>query len=290
LQAAINDANAGNTIRVHGTFVGIFTIGQSLTLKGDDTAVLDGNQLGTVVTTGTSDSSVITLINLTIINGNAYNGGGIYNNAAILTLKNLRVIQNTATNFGGGIYNDGFLTIYHSSISDNTATVDGGGLINFSGTGLTIIGSEFNGNSAGGNGAGINTQSGVSTPSIIAETKISNNSTPSGNGGGVYADDHILSLYDVFISYNEALYGGGVYATGNTTNIESSSVHENYAYAQGGGGYIDFGLLNIVLSEVTHNAAEDDGGGILLTSPSSEYLQLAVSEVEHNSPNNIGFD
>ena len=61
LQAAIDAAGSGETLRLKGTFIGPFFVAKDLTLKGF--AVLDGAQAATVLTIS---SAHVTLENLTV--------------------------------------------------------------------------------------------------------------------------------------------------------------------------------------------------------------------------------
>jgi hypothetical protein len=129
LQAAVDAASAGDTLRVKGTCVGSTTITKDLAITGKPKATLDANHAGRVLT---MSGAAVTLTGLTITNGTADWGAGI----AILGLRPVSVIDsvisgNTATSYGGGISNDwgGILTLIDSTVSGNTAT-HGGGISN----------------------------------------------------------------------------------------------------------------------------------------------------------------
>jgi predicted outer membrane repeat protein len=137
IQDAVNAAWDGDTIKVNaGTYVENVHIDKSLTLEGaaKGETLIDGNKAGSVFTIGKSNPKVdVILKDITITNGLATSGGGIYN-CGTLTLNDVLVTQNTAKNYGGGIYNTGAMNIYAgSSISDNVAK-SGGGIYNNRGT------------------------------------------------------------------------------------------------------------------------------------------------------------
>jgi nitrous oxidase accessory protein NosD len=69
LQAAIESAAPGATLAVKGTCWGSFTIGKDLTVRGQGTAVLDGQGSGTMLTV--ASSATVQLAGLTITGGNA---------------------------------------------------------------------------------------------------------------------------------------------------------------------------------------------------------------------------
>src|SRR4051812_39143464 len=155
LQAKINAAPAGSTLLVKGTCVGNFVIGKSLTLQGNPTATLDGNQAShTVLISGTH---TVHLANLTITRGLATTGGGIQASAGKLFLVHVTVSDDYAsgtTAQGGGIFfGNGTLSIASSVIrndvaagsSSGTANALGGGILIEKGT-LTIAGSTIRNN------------------------------------------------------------------------------------------------------------------------------------------------
>jgi hypothetical protein len=109
----------------------------------------------TVFTVTAPTSSIpdldVTLSNLTIANGDAGNGGGIFN-AATLTVRNCTLSGNSASS-GGAIQNRRMLTVIDSTLSGNIAN-SGGGISNILGT-LSITNSTVANNSALGGGGGI---------------------------------------------------------------------------------------------------------------------------------------
>jgi hypothetical protein len=116
LQAAINNAPPGSTIKVDGTCVGNFNIwtGNALTVNGP--ATLDGNGAGlTLQVTGT-----VVLNDLTIQHGNGF-GGGLWNQGHLT--MNRSIVRN---NTGDGVLNGGQLTMSLSTVSNNTSDYYGG--------------------------------------------------------------------------------------------------------------------------------------------------------------------
>ena len=100
------------------------TIGISLNVlgAGASTTVIDGGGKGTVVTIPNTGTSV-TLSRMTIRNGRAQAGAGVYN-FGTLTIASATISGNTwlGSYRGGGIYNGGTLTIYNSTVSENLAS------------------------------------------------------------------------------------------------------------------------------------------------------------------------
>ena len=92
--------------------------------------VLDGENQGTVVTFNSGEGNGSQLQGLTIRNGSANNGGGVYCSGASPTLANLVITQNTATSRGGGMicYYNSEPRMRNVTITANTAGQSGGAL------------------------------------------------------------------------------------------------------------------------------------------------------------------
>lgn len=72
----------------------------------------------------------MTLKNLTLIHGDAVDGGGNYNRGS-LTIINSLLTGNSAADEGGGIYNAGALSIVESTLTDNSAAEGWGGFLRY---------------------------------------------------------------------------------------------------------------------------------------------------------------
>jgi autotransporter family porin len=163
IRHAISLSASGDSILVApATYTENLTIAHSLKVIGSGaaTTIIDGGGVNTVVTISHANAHV-TLSRVTIRNGHAPNGGGIYNNG-MLTVSNSTINGNNALSgaaVGGGILNLGTLTINNSTVSGNKTTSRisagrGGGIANIAGT-LTINNSTITGNLvSGGFGAG----------------------------------------------------------------------------------------------------------------------------------------
>jgi predicted outer membrane repeat protein len=286
LQTAINDASANDTIKIHGTFTGNFTILNNVILKGRSGSILDGNQTGPVLIIGNSSSVTVELNKLKIRNGNNVFGGGITNSANLI-LNNVEIEKNTATDSGGGIYNSptAVLTIINSKIKDNTAGNNGGGIENIGGT-LTIQNSEILSNNSVNYGAGVYNSGSIAA--TLTKSKIKNNISSNGVGGGFYTLNSLVTLDNVKIENNQALLGGGYLNDGTSvSNFYKSILYKNSAIYVGGGIYVDGGSANFTLSKISRNSSPDGGGGIFIIG--SALLYLGATKVDHNSPNDITF-
>ena len=133
LQAKLNAAPGGSTIRIKGTCHGTFGVTKKLTLQGNPTATLDGDDGGSVIST----TKPLRLVDLKIVDGTGANGGGIYAaTGAKLTLVRTTVSGNVAVFFGGGIAALAPVVLRHSTVTGNKAeyastgaTVTGGGIV-----------------------------------------------------------------------------------------------------------------------------------------------------------------
>jgi hypothetical protein len=136
IQMAIDAANNRNTVIVSpGTyyeninFNGKDIILTSINPNDQDVVaatIIDGNDLGCVVTFSGSERSTCELRGLTITNGNHSLGGGIRGNHTKATIVKC-IISGNMAHHGGGMYNcDG--AIAHCVVENNNADGYGGGL------------------------------------------------------------------------------------------------------------------------------------------------------------------
>jgi hypothetical protein len=120
-------ATSGDTIMVaSATYTENLTIGISLNVigSGASTTIVDGGAANSVVRI--LPTTTVVLSGLTIRNGQAVHGGGVYNSGD-LTITSTTISRNSASGTptfgaqGGGIYNGGTLTISNSTVSGNVA-------------------------------------------------------------------------------------------------------------------------------------------------------------------------
>ena len=216
-----------------------------------------------------------------ITNGNANNGGGVYN-AGKMTFTNLGdggSIENCyASNHGGGIYNTDTLTIKRGTIGGfdettnhslgNMATNDGGGIYNYQGT-VNINGGSICYNTATNDGGGTQSHGGsqIHGASIIMTGgSIANNSAGQNAGGVNLSNGCDMTMSGGSITGNTAVNDyGGVYIGGGATpssfimtggSIANNSAQHNY------GGIRVAGTMTMTGGSVTGNTSEYRDGGI----------------------------
>jgi predicted outer membrane repeat protein len=203
LQAAVNNANPGDTIRLRE---GEYTLSQPLVIskKNDLTIVGAGRPDATVLRYTGSNGRVVevgsqrvTIKGVTLEGGKLSrgNGGGVLvaRNQS-LTLVDSTVRNNSATE-GGGIENLGTLTVSASTIVGNTATNKGGG-IRTQGS-ATIVNSTFVGNTASQGGA-------LSSPgtTTVTHATVTGNQSTSSSSAGIDRNGGTLRVYYSVIGGN----------------------------------------------------------------------------------------
>lgn len=169
-------------------------------LKGNGNSVIRNIYTNEVKLTKSS-----VLDGFTITNGNATNGGGMYNVYASPTLNHLIIHNNTATN-GGGIYNTFYSSpiATHVIIRNNTAERLGGGIYN------------------------LNNANPILTNVLIHHNTVSSTDPAHGYGGGLYAQNSRPVLVNVTITENKSHNDGkGIFFDISSINIYNSIIWGN---------------------------------------------------------------
>ena len=276
------NAKAAYTIVVHGVLTGSFKVyilssakASALTIRGatgNETDKLDGNANGTVLDVSTSVP--VTLKNIAVTNGRttfSYSAGGILLSEGTLTLAEGALVSGNVNEYnasswfvgvgGGGIFvKKGSLVMEEGSqISNNTARNTGGGVF-----------------VTGYNGAASFTMNG----GIIANNAVTAESTNSSmyyGGGGVYICA-LSSSYSTAFTMNGGEIkgntvpnatantngGGGIYIynyTSNPHSLKGGKISGNSA-ANGGGVFIQNGILDLAGCEISANTATSSGGAL----------------------------
>ena len=228
-----------------------------------------------------------------IYSNSALNGGGIAVLGGTVFLDDADVVANIAANLGGGIYasSTAEVTLTHSvfvgetapccqsavtgggiyafnsqvnlsndtTVMNNTATANGGGIYLDGGSTLVATGARvgFDNQAVSGNDAVLGAGIYIITSTLDYQGSIMNN-IASNSGGGVYADNAVISMADTTIGGTGAyqpnqvgvggLNGGGMYLTNNSrATLDSTSIVANEltntATGYGGGIYLRAGSL-----------------------------------------------
>ena len=222
------------------------SISKDVTIEGNGHKI-DGSNLGGIF--NVNSGCTLTLNGVTLINGNAENGGAVYNNGGTLVIENSYFINNTATKSGGAIYNDG------GSITVTGSTFDGNDLTDRSVNGY--------------GGAAIFTKDG---DALISSSTISNNlkDIVHRGGTGAYTGDlssaavsnknGALTVTDSIFENNSGSYGGAILSQGTTSSliVSGSNFNNNFAF-NGGAIYCPDGNYYISKSNFTGNKVRGTG-------------------------------
>jgi len=287
LQAKLDSVASGSTILVHGVCLGNFIVdGKSVTIKGNPTATLDGNDLGRTLEIDNTVGKTIHLVGLTITGGVAPSGAGISKQAGRLTLSRTTVAGNLVEGdfgqpSGGGISSSkGNVTLTNSKVRGNrvlatgTATFALGGGLSLLNGNLTAIRSTISGN---------RTTAHPTAPQFSAI------------GGGVYLDGGSLVLQASTMSGNRVVasaagdmfaYGTAAYAGSiGHTKISGSLITGNVATATSSAASSQAGqtlyLLNepvsIARTRITDNSATATSPGGADAEAGGVYSQLGLT-------------
>lgn len=257
LQAAINEAENGDTVVLAKDVTENININKSITLDlkgktltgfGDDSVVtITGSDTEVTVTSSAEEKGVITGGN------NPSNGGGFSIQDATVSLHNLSITENKAIGDGGGVTGgggiyakDANLTLDNVHVYENTADLE---------------------------------------------------EHEAADGGGICASNTLVNIEASVIQDNHSLYGGGLYVTGKNscTITQNTRIQNNRAEYMtpkqketefmvpiGGGIYCGDGLdLTIQNSTVSLNIGGEQGGGIVAYSIGE--LILDHAEITNNN-------
>jgi predicted outer membrane repeat protein len=270
IQAAITDANGGDTVVVNpGTYVeNISMLGKAITLRSTapkipavvEATIIDGGATGSVITCNSGEGSSTVINGLTITNGDADLGGGMYNYSNS-TVINCIFRHNTAGE-GGGMWNGGFdTTVINCTFMENTG-YDGGGMYNV-GSWPTVTNCIFIRNWSGNNGGGMYNYD--SAHPIITNCMFYDNS---GNyGGGIHIRmAHLTATNCTFDNNKAASLGGGIYGEDDSEFWVANCAFLNnrsdfgapWIYAEGNVNYNDGGG-----NTFDSSLPDTDGDGIL---------------------------
>jgi hypothetical protein len=273
LRQTIADANNGDTIQfaaaLNGQTIflttGELVLDKNLTISGPGSNPISVNGSGATRIFHILPAQTVLLAGLTIKQGHAEFGGGIFVDHATLTINSCSVVSNQAKK-GAGIYNDGGdstpLKVYNSSIKSNIAAENsgvgiGGGIYSIGASEIRTSWFELNG---GGSAAGIANDGTMSiTDSTLNDNIIiqgltidSSTSRASGAfcntcGAGIF-NNGLLTVSNSTISrHSGAIYNGA----GATLEISNSTMSGNSG-SNGGSIYnagatlqIDNCILNV---------------------------------------------
>lgn len=277
VQAAVDAAGSGDTIRVHGLCVGDISVpgaggATSLTLLGVGKGVIQGSGVGATLTV--ENGVAVTVRGLGITGGNnGVGAGGIEVDSATLVLSGSAVYGNRGCLGGGIALVAAEATIVGSTIRDNVASCPDIG----SGGGIEVFG-----------------LAGQSTLTMTGST-VSRNSAPEGVGGGIDVVLARASVSNSTVSGNSTFFsGGGINSQFDSSlEVQNTVFRDNLAYGTGGGLENDEAHATVTDSLFESNSSpgfdSDSGVGGAIDSRSDfdddSLLELADTIVRSNTAN-----
>ncbi|ETR73626.1 MAG: hypothetical protein OMM_00803 [Candidatus Magnetoglobus multicellularis str. Araruama] len=256
IQAAIDASREGNTIAVYkGSYKeNINFNGKLVTVKsvsGDvNETIIDGNQLGTVVSFTSGETNRAILEGFTIQNGLSDTvSGGLFIQNSSPTIRNCKIIDNEGMK-GGGLYiSNASPNISNCYISDNLSNGSGGGIY-----------------------CEENARPSITNTSVIANRCLD-------DGAGLFVDDAAPVISRLTFDENSAMTnGGGVAATNNAElHIKQTSILNNSATRTGGGIHIsEHANLSFTNCLFTDNFCRYYGGGAFVSNASLSLLNCTL--------------
>jgi hypothetical protein len=215
-------------------------VGKSVTIRvadgyGPSDITIDGMKGGASILSIVSGNTIV-LDNLTIFNGSAHDGGGVYNSGTLFVnstvFRNCSAVGGTGGPKGGAIFNLGTLVITSGTFTGCSA-YDGGAIANAGST--TITSSTFSECSAYNGGAIFN---GSLITSITSSTFTKCSATA---GGAIFNNLLIDSITSSTFTKCSATAGGAIYDSPDSLAIYSitSSTFSECSAGWGGAIYTD---------------------------------------------------
>ena len=229
----------GNNVSAQGSLIGVN--GDSAILNANDKTTLQNNNNGFVYQNDGTNLDKL--------------AGAISANKGTVTIKNAQILNNTG-DYGGAIYHNSSkaLTISGTTFNKNTARLSGGA-ISSNGV-INVSSSQMNNNKSNGTAGAVNTQ----TLSLNGTTISSN--TAANNCGGVRTTVKLTSTNNTKIDGNKAKVGAGVCVDNGTGTIENTTISNNIASSDSGGGVKVINSANLTLTSgtISGNSATHGGG------------------------------
>ncbi len=266
LRAAIASADSYDDV-ISFAVTGTITLNSTLEISGDKGMKIQGPGGELLAVSGNNECGVfyisttasVDISGISIVNGSADDGGGMYNFNSSPTVTNCTFSQNTATYDGGGMYNfNSSPTVTNCTFSGNSVTYDnfgGGGMSNYQAS-PNVTNCTFSSNSASHNGGGMYND--ASSPTVTNCTFSLNSA--SNIGGGMYNDASSPKVTNCTFSLNSADYGGGMYNYESNPTVTDGTFSLNSAVNQGGGMRNQNSSPTVTNCTFTSNTGSAGGG------------------------------
>ena len=204
----------------------------------------------------------------TFENNQAEEGGALYNeNDSRLEINASTFTNNTSDYAGGALYNLGELVVgtHDSLFRNNIAGGGGGAIVNADGTAeISFTSFENNQSSSGGAVATWGDNANVFFNNDDFKNNIATGTGASGGGVSIGSGVGFTQFSGCYFNGNEATRGGGIHIMeGNLSIGGGTSILNNNAISGGGVMLENFAIGRIAASTITDNTAENYGGGIV---------------------------
>lgn len=266
---------AAEIVLCPGTYAGNFRPAGAVKLRayaGRDVTVLEGAGDEVLLLTGGSE-----VVGLTIRGGDAAIGGGLRVTDGAVTVQDCTITANHAI-YGGGLFVDAGSTaiLVDTDIVGNSAEGGGGAAVGEYGTLDLTAGGTVTGNEALDYGGGVWLTGGALLGGIVSGNTLTAYDAPYYYGGDHAFPEAAFSGAGVAMSGYAAIVGaeitgntgpdaGGVSVTGGPATVTDTSIHDNVAYALGGGVAVWGGDLVLDgATSVSANSAGQAGGGVVV--------------------------
>jgi hypothetical protein len=290
VQAAIDAAQDGDTVKVAGTCTGVESrggfaqtayISKSITLRGGYTTTdwtmsnpvsypttLDAQEQGRVVLISGDVTPTIEGFLITGGRPSSGSGGGIRANNAHPIIANVIISGNTTIGASGGgicFSNADRAQVLSSTIQNNHVVYNGAGVFAYNGSGnlyfqnVQVLNNRTTGGASGDGGGGLALRDDLVT---LRDVVIRGNSSGNKYGGAEIFSDG-AELYNVVIENNTASsHHGGLYVNGNDAVLFSVMVVSNSTALDSGGLYVSSPRAVLTYVHVLSNTAGQYHGGL----------------------------
>ena len=213
-----------------------------------------------------NDQSIVTFLYVSMESNTVlgYHGGGVGGAAVIqsgnLTIQQCQFLKNTAFFEGGALdVNVNLLNITDSFFDGNRAVYYAGcgGALSVAAMSAVIFNTTFNNCSANYGGAICAQSCGEITikKSQFVENHVGEPAPQGIAGGGATSFSHVaqVTFEETMFQRNTGLLGGAVYLQNDGATFKNCYAVDNFAAAQGGFLYADYGVKNVVIQDSVLN-------------------------------------
>jgi uncharacterized repeat protein (TIGR03803 family) len=262
-------------ITLNGTDLDLSNTTEPITITGPSAGVtISGNQASRIFQLDANVTAIIS--NVTVTDGSAPIGGGIYTaSGSSLTMSNSTISNNDAVGNSGtfgdgaGIYAAGTINLTSVTITGNQATSantsggnfsDGGGILVYTSGSATLTSCTVSNNTVSADGAGIDAEGNLT----LTNCTINHNTAVIASGG--VGNNGTLIIDGTTISNNSAEEAAGVYVASGSATMDSDTFTGNTGEDAGAIQENGNDPLTVTNSTFTNNVTTDDGGAFWLES------------------------